>query len=111
VSFGCRGKDGWIELKYLEKEPAPKTRKWDFRYDHFTPEQRNWMSKRLQWGSGRVFLLAQIGESVYLWRWRALKELLGNHTFDYVRAGACGSWRPGPIDYGQLTELLTSRYT
>lgn len=111
VSYGCRGRDGWIELKYLEKEPAPRTRSWDFRYSHFTAEQRNWLTRRMERGSGRLFLLAQMGDNVYLWRWRTLSVLLGNHTFDHIRQAAEGQWRPGPIDYQQLTVLLSSRYT
>lgn len=88
VSFGIHGRDGWMELKHLAAGPARQDRPWDFAIDHLTSDQRNWMSRRALSGGGRVFLLAQIGDSYYLWRWRHIASGLGYLTFSELAAKA-----------------------
>jgi len=106
VSFGIHGKDGWIELKHLHKGPANQDRPWDFAYDHLTSDQRNWMTRRARQGSGRVFVLAQIGDLFCLWRWQALEPRLGHATFaELCRLGTC--WR-NRIAFHELEAVLTA---
>lgn len=53
---------GWIELKYAERWP-PKG--GPLRIDHFTREQRAWITKRVKAG-GNVWLLLKVGEHEWL---------------------------------------------
>ena len=49
---------GWIELKYLERWPVRPTT--PVRIEHFTKQQRVWLTRRVVAG-GRAFLLLKVG--------------------------------------------------
>lgn len=53
---------GWIELKYA---PGWPVRGGPLRVDHFTTEQRRWLTRRRKAG-GRAFLLLKVGRSEWL---------------------------------------------
>lgn len=63
VSFGINDKNGWIELKYLEKWPKYGTVK----IPHFTSQQRNWLERRDGFGGG-CWLLLQVGNDYLIFR-------------------------------------------
>jgi len=48
VSYGLQDRQGWIELKYVEKFPKRDTT--PIKIPHFTPLQRNWLNKRYRYG-------------------------------------------------------------
>lgn len=54
--------DGWIELKYMPRWPP---RGGPLRVDHFTREQRAWLTRR-SYAGGRVFLILRVGEPEWL---------------------------------------------
>ncbi|QYW02153.1 hypothetical protein CPT_Sonora_050 [Stenotrophomonas phage Sonora] len=58
VNWTC----GWIELKYAPRWPP---RGGPLRIDHFTTEQRGWLTKRRHSG-GNAKLLLKVGESEWL---------------------------------------------
>lgn len=53
---------GWIELKYMERWPP---RGGPLRIDHFTAEQRGWLTRR-RTKKGRAFVLLKVGSSEWL---------------------------------------------
>lgn len=53
---------GWVELKYAKRWPP---RGGPLRIDHFTHEQRNWLTRRRLAG-GRAWLLLKVGRSEWL---------------------------------------------
>lgn len=53
---------GWIELKYLPRWPV---RGGVVKVDHFTTQQRVWLTRRCAAG-GKAFLLLKVGESDWL---------------------------------------------
>lgn len=53
---------GMLELKYAKRWPP---RGGPLRIDHFTPEQRNWLTARRRAG-GNAKLLLKVGESEWL---------------------------------------------
>jgi len=112
VSFGIgRRSDGWVELKYLPKWPASRmacNKPWDFSYDHFTAEQRNWMSLRARHGTGRVFLICRFGDTCTLvWNWARIEKLLGVAPLDKVVKAASAQWWHAPIDPEELEQVLS----
>lgn len=58
VSFGCAGRNGWIELKYIEA--WPKKEDTIVRIKHFTPQQKAWLLRRQKMG-GCCWLLLRVG--------------------------------------------------
>lgn len=110
VSYGIQKlTDGWVELKYLRRLPEFSSKPWDFRLDHFTPEQRNWAEMRTRHGTGRVFLLCRFGEELTaIWNWSRIRGLLGQATLDTVIRAANAQWWHSPIDFAEL-ELVLAR--
>lgn len=53
---------GWIELKFSERWPP---RGGPLRVDHFTRQQRTWLTRRRKAG-GLAFLLLKVGETEWL---------------------------------------------
>lgn len=70
VSFGYKGINGWIELKFLPKWPP--TDKTILKLRKFKPEQRNFIRKRGRTG-GHCFLMLMVGDrnprDYVLWNW------------------------------------------
>jgi hypothetical protein len=72
LSFAFAGKDGWVELKYLNKLP----RNLDA-IPHYTYGQQEWLINRGFKGSGNCFLLVGSPRKHFLWYWRNLKMVRG----------------------------------
>lgn len=109
VSYGIgRRGEGWIELKFLKTYPRTgEDQPWDFKLDHFTPEQRNWLTQRSKHGTGRVFLLCQFGDTVTgIWQWPKLREVLGKQPLHEIEKAASALWWHCPIDFTELSSVL-----
>lgn len=112
VSYAMRRKtDGWVEMKFLPEYPTVSRHKsekpWDFKLDHFTPEQRNWMNLRDDHSAGRIFLLARLGTSHIIWQWRRVRYMWGSMPFFALEEKASGLWLGRGIDFGQLELILS----
>jgi hypothetical protein len=59
VSYGIRGRDGWIELKTIEAWPKRESTKINL--PHLRPGQVNWIEDRARNGNGRCWLLLMVG--------------------------------------------------
>lgn len=81
---------GWIELKFAERWPP---RGGPLRVDHFTRQQRTWLTRRRKAG-GRAFLLLKVG---------AIEWLL----FD----GAVAAAMLGRVPRERLYEVCAARWT
>lgn len=62
LSFGCKGVNGWIELKQIAKWPSnfeglAKSKK-------YTPEQVNWLMKRGR-KAAHCFIIIKVGRDEY----------------------------------------------
>jgi len=108
VSYGiARRAEGWIELKFLKRYPIKVEEPFDFKLDHFIPEQRNWLTLRRRHGLGRVFLMCQFGDTLTaIWDWRNLEPLLGKAPIGKIEQAASGLWWHGPVDYEELSSIL-----
>ena len=110
VSFGIgRRSEGWVELKYLPEMPNLSSNKpWDFKYDHFTSDQRNWLELRLRHGTGRLFLLCRFGDDLTaLWNWERMRLRLGVQPLRDIINAANAQWWHG-VDFGELENVLTN---
>lgn len=83
-------KEGWIELKYADRWPPQGG---PLRVDHFTKQQRVWLTRRRRAG-GLAFLLLKVGEGEWL-------------LFD----GAVAAIALGATPREKLYELATVRWT
>lgn len=110
VSFGIQKRaEGWIELKFLKRLPDFTGRPWDFKYDHFYPEQRNWAEQRTRHGPGRVFLMCRFGDELTcIWNWSRVRELLGQAPLETVIKAANAQWWHSPIDFAELEHVLAN---
>jgi hypothetical protein len=60
LSYGIDGINGWIELKYI----GPRSRK----PSKFTPQQINWLKKRMRYGGNCWVMVKKAPQSFYLFR-------------------------------------------
>ncbi len=67
VSFAMRGIDGWLELKTIPH--WPKNPATPVKVGHFRPGQVNWLERRGERGSGRVWCLFAVGEDMATADW------------------------------------------
>lgn len=107
VSFGCRGTDGWIELKALTAPPRQKTRPFNLR--ELSIDQRLWLDRRASKGNPwRLFVFVRFISSneFILHRWVTLRNILGSDWNAYHESAAC-AWR-GMIDLQQFIDVITS---
>jgi hypothetical protein len=81
---------GWIELKFSERWPP---RGGPLRVDHFTRQQRTWLTRRRKAG-GLAFLLLKVGETEWL-------------LFD----GAVAAAMLGQVPRERLYEVCLARWT
>ena len=81
---------GWVELKFAERWPP---RGGPLRVDHFTRQQRTWLTRRRKAG-GRAFLLLKVGETEWL-------------LFD----GAVAAAMLGQVPRERLYEVCVARWT
>lgn len=109
--FGRARADGWIELKYLRRRPVGDA-PWDFKLDHLTPDQRNWLTLRTEAGRGLVFVMCRFGPDLAaIWHWPKLEAALGVDSFQETLLAANASWWHRPIQWGELVAVLTHNRT
>lgn len=110
VSYGIgKRAEGWIELKYLKRLPEMTEKPWDFKYDHYTSDQRNWMRLRQRHGPGRVFLMCRFGDTLTaIWNIARIQDLLGKAPLETIIKAANAQWWHHDVDYGELAEVLTN---
>jgi hypothetical protein len=110
VSFGIQKRsEGWIELKWLNRLPEFNGKPWDFKYDHFTSDQRNWLEMRTRHGGGRVFLLCRFGADLTcVWNWNRVRTLLGAAPLEDIIKAANAQWWHSGIDFEELEHVLAN---
>lgn len=105
VSFGIgRTVEGWIELKQIDRVPHP-TDRWDLPLTYFTPQQRNWLRLRAQFGTGKLYLYLCTPTMRFLWPWKRLESLLGHAQWAEIEDAAIGVWQ-GPPPALELANAL-----
>ena len=72
LSYGIKGTNGWIELKY--KKTWPKKLTTPVKFDHFTNKQKTWLKKRGQEG-GHCYVLIQIADTCLLYDWQKINQI------------------------------------
>lgn len=92
---------GWIELKYLPA--APKRPTTIMKVDHFTAEQRNWLTKHGRRG-GHCFILLQVGACYLLFSWADARKI-GQMTFDEHKKTALTVWE-GRMNFTEFVARL-----
>lgn len=86
---------GWIELKQIRPEDMPKRAGTVLRLDHFTPEQRAWLTRRAYFG-GACWVLLLLGEQWVLIVGRTAAEHLGRVNVADTLALASHVWPTKP---------------
>lgn len=86
---------GWIELKQVRSEDMPKRANTVLRLDHFTPEQRAWLTRRAYFG-GACWVLLLLGETWLLIVGRTAAEHLGRVNVEQTLALASHVWTSKP---------------
>lgn len=80
-------KEGWIELKWLRYWPDAEV----VRIDHFTPQQRVWLTRRWVKG-GAAFLLLQVKMDWLLFDGKTAGEYVGRVGQQELRDIAMRTW-------------------
>ena len=84
---------GWIELKFAERWPP---RGGPLRLDHFTRQQRTWLTRRRKAG-GRAFLLLKVGETEWLlFDGAVAAKVLGHVEQDKLYRACLARWTRKP---------------
>ena len=83
VSYGCRGTQGWIELKSLTAWPRKG-------FPALSVEQTNWLIRRGGTG-GKCWLLVDYNDMLLLFPWNVIPILQDNED-DFVGAQKLTSW-------------------
>lgn len=86
---------GWIELKQVPAEELPKRPATVLRLDHFTPEQRAWLTRRTHTG-GAAWVLMLMGDEWLLFMGRDAADRLGRVNVAETRELACRRWESKP---------------
>jgi len=94
--------EGWLELKQIADYPKRPTT--PVRVDHFTPQQRVWLTRRSLAG-GRCHVLIQIAKDYHLFEGRVAAQWLGSTPRDRLLALVEASWF-GSLDHAGLREEL-----
>ena len=68
---------GWLELKQVDKWPVKE--ETPLRVEHFTQQQRIWLSRRVRKG-GRAYVLIQVAREYILLGGDVAAEILGEST-------------------------------
>lgn len=92
VSYALAETCGWIELKW--SRDWPNRAHSSVPLDHFTTEQRRWLSKRRK-HSKNVYLLWQIADEYFLFNNESDFDLLGHITRADLEARALAHWKRG----------------
>lgn len=84
---------GWVELKWCEQWPP---RGGPLRVDHFTVQQRTWLTQRRHAG-GRAFLLLKVGENEWLlFDGAVAAKVLGHVEQDKLYRACLARWTRKP---------------
>lgn len=94
---------GWIELKYLPDKP--KRDNSILKIDHYTPEQRNWLTLHGARG-GLCFLMLQVDKTYMIFDWTKAQRIATLPYADHV-AMAMGVWEKS-INWRHLRSILVS---
>lgn len=94
---------GWIELKQVKAWPKRATT--PLRLDHFTPQQRRWISRRHRAG-GPVFVLLKVAREWILLDGEVAVEHLGRVSRSELYDLANSAW-PKRMNWNQLAEAIT----
>tara|TARA_R110000772_G_scaffold251753_1_gene366829 strand:- start:481 stop:864 length:384 start_codon:yes stop_codon:yes gene_type:complete len=94
---------GWIELKWARAWPKRETT--PLRLDHFTIQQRRWLSQRRKKG-GRAFVLLKVAREWFLFDGEIAAESLGQSTRTELYDLAIKAW-PTRMAWTQLVEAIT----
>lgn len=85
--------EGWVELKWCEQWPP---RGGPLRIDHFTQQQRVWLTQRRLAG-GRAFLLLKVGEHEWLlFDGAVAAKVLGHVEQDKLYRACLARWTRKP---------------
>lgn len=93
---------GWIELKYLPK--APKRADTILKIDHYTAEQKNWLTRHGKRG-GHCFLFMQVEATYMLFGWESAREI-GTVPLDAHKKMALAVWE-GQVRFTEFVQLLS----
>lgn len=94
---------GWIELKYLGSWPVRA--ETIVTIDHFTPQQRVWLTKRSLAG-GRAFLLLKVGKNDWLlFSGIVAAQCIGKVSKDTLYERAIAYWDKLPTN-GEMEKWL-----
>lgn len=95
---------GWIECKWLRRWPKNCDTS-PVLLDHFTPQQRIWLSRRWETGGG-AWLLFQVGHEWLLFTGDVAAKHVGRATRPELRELACEHWPKGLVK-GELAACLS----
>lgn len=70
VSFSVGGKDGWIELKYVQKFPRTLGH-----IEHYTTGQQEWLMTRGAAGAGHCYLWVGTPHLHVVWHYKHLRKI------------------------------------
>lgn len=96
--------EGWIEMKRLDRWPPPSE---IIDIPHFTPQQRNFLEKRVRMG-GHAWLLFRIRNDWLLFRGDIAARRVGHVRQNELLAIASRVWS-GRLNKAELLEYLRSR--
>lgn len=105
VSFGLGGKNGWIELKILNRQPRELT---ILRLEHFTVWQKRWLINRGNAGGNCWFFLrlGPLTNREYLLFNYLTIDRIGFITRVEMITLSQGYWRGNKIDWDELEQIL-----
>lgn len=95
--------EGWVELK--QEDEWPKRERTPLRVDHFTPQQRVWLTRRCRAG-GRAFMLIKVDRDWLLFRGDVAAKIVGHVPRQELIQHALRHW-PGKLIHEELRECLT----
>lgn len=101
VSFGVAGRNGWMELKYLQA--FPRREGTLVRIDHYTIAQKKWLRRRGR-VAGDCWLFVRVADEWFLFDWLRAQEVT-EWTSGEWREKANGHWQ-GRMQWKELYALL-----
>lgn len=98
---------GWIELKQRGAWPSNVRGRFRVvRCEHFSTEQRIWLSRR-ELAGGRTFLIWRIGRDWLLFRGSVAANVVGNVPEPELRRAAYKVWASKALMEKELVECLS----
>ena len=102
VSYGLRGINGWIELKW---HPAVNDEDKPIRFPHFSMDQKMWLLMRGKKG-GNCYVMIQVGKRFFLFDYESLGEI-GFLSFTGLLDRSILSWEQGENGWtDKLSDVL-----